>query len=64
LSVRWFDQWLKQKQVGVEDIPKVQVFVTGANEWRNLTDWPDRNAKAVNLYLGPNPDRDDAIRML
>lgn len=64
LSVRWFDQWLKQKAVGVENIPKVQVFVTGANEWRNLTDWPDRNAKAVDLYLGPSPNPDGTLRLL
>jgi putative CocE/NonD family hydrolase len=52
LSVRWFDQWLKQKDVGIAAVPKVQVFVTGANEWRSQTDWPDPQARPVRLYLG------------
>jgi predicted acyl esterase len=35
---RWFDHWLR----GEGDLPAtpVRVFVTGADEWRELDDWP------------------------
>jgi putative CocE/NonD family hydrolase len=52
LSVRWFDQWLKEKKVQFEATPKVQVFVTGANQWRNLADWPDPSAHPLSMFLG------------
>lgn len=51
LYLRWFDTWLKGKSVGLEKVPKVQVFVTGANEWRALKDWPDPRSKEAKLYL-------------
>ena len=51
LAVRWFDQWLKQKDVDVESIPPVQIFVTGVNEWRSMKNWPDPSARAVAFHL-------------
>ena len=38
--VRWFDYWLKGIGNGVMDEPSVDVFVMGANEWRQSSDWP------------------------
>ncbi len=52
LYLRWFDTWLKGKQVDLQKVPRVQVFVTGANEWRFLQDWPDPRSKEKTLYLG------------
>jgi putative CocE/NonD family hydrolase len=49
--LRWFDHWLKGKPV-LGGMPKVKVFVTGANEWRVLSDWPDPRSKPMTLYLG------------
>ncbi len=51
LAVRWFDQWLKGKAVRFENTPKVQVFVTGRNQWMNLDSWPDSRARPLILYL-------------
>src|SRR5262249_30880333 len=31
--------------------PKVRVFVTGANEWREFGDWPDPRSREMTLYL-------------
>src|SRR5262245_7111380 len=31
--------------------PKVRVFVTGVNEWRELEDWPDPRSREMTLYL-------------
>jgi putative CocE/NonD family hydrolase len=53
LYLRWFDTWLKGMAVGLDKVqPKVKVFVTGANEWRSFTAWPDPKAKATTFYFG------------
>ncbi len=51
IYLRWFDTWLKDKQVKWEKQPKVRAFVTGANEWRELGDWPDPRSREMTLYL-------------
>ncbi|HWD37877.1 MAG TPA: CocE/NonD family hydrolase [Fimbriimonas sp.] len=53
LYIRWFDTWLKGKEVGLEKTPRVLAFVTGANVWMGLRDWPDKVEKARTLYLSP-----------
>lgn len=53
LYLRWFDTWLKGKDVGLGKMqPKVDVFVTGANKWRALNGWPDPASRQMTLYLG------------
>jgi uncharacterized protein len=51
IYLRWFDTWLKNKPVQWEKQPKVRAFVTGANEWRELGDWPDPRSREMTLYL-------------
>jgi uncharacterized protein len=51
IYLRWFDTWLKNKPAQWEKQPKVRVFVTGANEWRELEDWPDSRSREMTLYL-------------
>jgi putative CocE/NonD family hydrolase len=51
LYLRWFDTWLKGKQVAWEKQPRVRVFVTGANHWRELSDWPDPKSELLTFYL-------------
>ena len=51
LYVRWFDTWLKGKQVGLEHVPRAQIFLTGANQWRNFNAWPPADAREMTLYL-------------
>ena len=51
IYLRFFDQYLKGKPVKWESQPKVRVFVTGANEWRAMDDWPDGRSKEVALYF-------------
>ncbi|HVT14527.1 MAG TPA: CocE/NonD family hydrolase [Fimbriimonadaceae bacterium] len=51
--LRWFDTWLKGKDVGLaKKQPKVSLFVTGANVWTTLPDWPAPSTPARTLYLG------------
>jgi putative CocE/NonD family hydrolase len=51
IYLRWFDTWLKNRPVNWDKQPKVRVFVTGANEWRELEDWPDPGSREMMLYL-------------
>ena len=51
IYLRFFDTWLKNKQVNWDKQPKVRAFVTGANEWRELGDWPDSRSQEMTLYL-------------
>jgi putative CocE/NonD family hydrolase len=51
LYVRWFDHWLKGKDVQLDAIPKVQVFVTGSNQWRAMDNWPSKRSTELKLYL-------------
>lgn len=51
IYLRWFDTWLKAKSVSWDKQPKVRVFVTGVNEWRELADWPDPRSREMTLYL-------------
>ena len=49
--LRWFDTWLKGKQVGLDKTPRVRVFVTGENRWMDLDDWPAGASRESVLYL-------------
>lgn len=51
LMVRWFDRWLKDKDTGVDREPPVQIFVMGANRWRDEQQWPLQGAEPLALYL-------------
>ncbi|HEU4834225.1 MAG TPA: CocE/NonD family hydrolase, partial [Pyrinomonadaceae bacterium] len=51
IYLRWFDTWLKDKQVNWDTQPKVRAFLTGANEWLALGDWPDSRSREMTLYL-------------
>lgn len=51
LYIRWFDTWLKHKDVGLQKIPHVQAFVMGANKWVNTPDWPAPMAEKRSLFF-------------
>jgi len=61
--LRWFDTWLKGKQAKWNEQPKVRAFVTGANEWRESTDWPDPRSKEMTFYLSSNGPANGAASM-
>jgi len=49
--LRFFDTYLKGKSVQWGATPRVRAFVTGANQWRNLDDWPAAQSKERVFYL-------------
>ena len=54
LTLRFFDTYLKRKDVGMEAVPRVQAFVTGANRWVSLDGWPSSASTFQTLYLAPD----------
>ncbi len=49
--LRWFDTWLKHKDVNLDKQPHVRAFITGVNKWVESTDWPIAGSTPMKLYL-------------
>ena len=49
--LKWFNYWLKGEQNEVTEIPKVQYFMMGENEWRSSETWPPKNVEFQKFYL-------------
>jgi putative CocE/NonD family hydrolase len=47
----WFDHWLKGIDNGVTEMPKIQYFAMGSNEWRSANSWPLEGTTYHSLYL-------------
>lgn len=52
-SLAWFNAHLLGDHSQLTKWP-VRVFVTGANEWRSLPDWPPPDAQPQRFYLQPD----------
>ena len=50
-NMRWYDYWLKGKDTGILDEPKVKYWLQGANEWRYADDWPLSETEWTKFYL-------------
>ena len=51
LHRRWFDARLRGKATGIDDEPRVKVFVMGINRWRDEEAWPPPSAVPREWYL-------------
>ncbi|MBN1106725.1 MAG: CocE/NonD family hydrolase [Deltaproteobacteria bacterium] len=49
--LRWYDHWLKGIDTGIMDEPPVKVWVMGANQWYDGTDWPLPETEWTQYYL-------------
>ena len=47
----WFDTWLKGEHNGVLEMPKVQYYILGQNEWRSASEWPLEGTEYRSYYL-------------
>ncbi len=48
----WFDLWLKSDDKGtVAQMPKVQYFTMGSNQWQSSDTWPPAEAVMTTYYL-------------
>lgn len=64
-AIRWWDHWLKGKDTGVENDPRLVIYMqhwhppdpnltTVPGEWRREDAWPPREEKQQVLFLQPN----------
>jgi len=64
-AVRWFDHWLKGRDTGVEEDPRLVIYMQRwhppdpnlenvPGEWRREDVWPPKTAHASTLFLQPN----------
>jgi putative CocE/NonD family hydrolase len=55
LHRRWFDHWLRDTGDGIDDIPRVQVYLMGSERWVRLDTWPPPGATTTRWYLRRGP---------
>ncbi len=53
-ELRWLDHYIRGVENGAEHDARVDLFVLGRNQWKQLPDWPPPDAKLVHFYLGGN----------
>jgi len=51
LYLRWYDHWLNGRGSGLASLPKVQIYVMGANRWRSEEEWPLARTKFTRYFL-------------
>ena len=51
LYLDWYDHWLKGEDNGVSDMPRVQYYLMGKNEWRSSEVWPLADTDYRKFYL-------------
>ncbi|WP_462412705.1 CocE/NonD family hydrolase [Neobacillus sp. Marseille-QA0830] len=54
IALRWFDQYLKNINTHIGDIPDVTQFVLGDDHYQVQPGWPNAKAKAQKYYLRGN----------
>jgi putative CocE/NonD family hydrolase len=47
----WFDYWLKDVDNGVDEWPRVKIFVMGENVWRDEDEWPLERTQYTKYYI-------------
>ncbi len=51
IYMRWMAHWLKGDDNGITDMPRVQYYLMGANEWRSDDYWPPSGTTSEKIYL-------------
>ena len=49
--IRWYDYSLKGQPTGIDQEAPLQIFVIGANRWRNEYEWPLARTQFTKFYL-------------
>lgn len=57
LATRWLDRVIKGEENGVEDEPRVSIFVMGENKWRGEDEWPLARTVFTNYYFRSDGSR-------
>lgn len=51
LRGQWYAHWLNGEDNGIQGLPTFQLFVMGANRWREANEWPLKETKWTHYYL-------------
>ena len=51
IYLKWYAHWLKGDENGITDMPRVQYYLMGANEWRSAENWPVEGTAYRTFYL-------------
>jgi len=51
IYLKWFDYWLKGVENGITNMPKVQYYTMGRNEWSSADVWPLPETQYTKYYL-------------
>ncbi len=51
LYLRWYRYWLDGRDDGISDMPRVQYYLMGANEWKSANAWPVPGTTFEPFYL-------------
>jgi putative CocE/NonD family hydrolase len=52
----WFDHWLRGVDNGITEMPKIQYYLLGKNEWRAADEWPLPETEFAKFYLHSDGD--------
>jgi hypothetical protein len=52
IYLKWYEHWLKGVDNGITDMPRVQYYLMGRNEWRSAENWPIEGTNYQKFYLG------------
>jgi putative CocE/NonD family hydrolase len=51
IYLAWFDRWLRDNERALDDVPRIQYYVIGRNEWRRSDRWPVNLMRETPFYL-------------
>jgi uncharacterized protein len=51
IYLKWYAYWLKGERNGITDMPHVQYYLMGRNEWRSADAWPIPGTEFRRYYL-------------
>ena len=51
IYIKWFEYWLKGEENGATDMPKVQYYTMGSNEWGSADAWPLPETEYTKYFL-------------
>ena len=51
-ALAWFDHWLKDRDTGILEGPRIRYWMPGAEAWRGCESWPPPEARIVEFNLG------------
>ncbi len=51
IYLKWYEYWLKGVDNGITDMPRIQYYLMGKNEWRSAESWPVEGTVYQNFYL-------------